>query len=256
MSLQPIAAVLYRSYYVGDDEAATADEVQLDPRHLVPWPIIREDERGRWDDVEGADEFRVLYCADSELAALVEVLASLRPRRDAYAEAAAIDEDVDSDDLEQRARETAIRAMMTRLAPRYTAKLTTNRSDLVYDVMHGESRRQIEEHFVLDRPLKLGDFTSGSHDFTRRVSRFVWTNTGAVGIYVSSSEAGGGWVTAIYEAEPQSGKLRPSLGVEWTARSSSREDAVHAALQYLGVMGPQNPSTATSPQSEAACGLQ
>ena len=63
MSLQPIAAVLFRSYYVGDEEAATLDKRQLDPRQLVPWPIIRGNERGRWDDVDRADEFRVLWMA-------------------------------------------------------------------------------------------------------------------------------------------------------------------------------------------------
>jgi RES domain len=233
MSLRRIAEILYRSYYVGDDEAAEVDQTTLDPTRLVDWPRILENERGRWDDIEGSDQFRVLYCGDSELAILVEVVATLRPRRDAFIEAASLDDDVNSNDLWLQARETALRAIMNRLAPRYTAKLTTNGSDMVYDVMRGASRRQIEESFALDRPLKLGDFTSGNNDLTRRVSRFIWETAGAVGIYVPSSEFGGGWVTAIYEAEPQSGRLRTLPGVEWIARSSSREDAVTAAVEYL-----------------------
>ena len=49
----------------------------VDPIKLTPWSYIVIKQPGRWDDPD--NEYRVLYTADDEVGAYVEVLQDMRP---------------------------------------------------------------------------------------------------------------------------------------------------------------------------------
>jgi hypothetical protein len=235
MSMRPVPNELYRCFYVTSDDSGS-----FDPRRLAAWEVIRSNDRGRWDDP--SDEFRVLYTAGTEATALIEVLAPLRPSKKTVDAVDTIEDPDDPSSLEdhhQQRREQARRAVDARLAPRFMALLRTPVGPQAYDVLHGASRTDIEEHLGLEPgSLKTGDFATRDIGFTQAVSRFVYDQTGAVGIYSTSAEDGNGYVTVFFEDGQSTGVLRigEDLAYEESRRASTCTEALEDALAYLDIV--------------------
>jgi hypothetical protein len=232
--MRAIGPELYRCYYVGH----RGSRGRNDPCHLVDWDIIRKNERGRCDDPR--DKYRVLYTADTELTAVIEVIASLRPSLKTIRKLSEIEDTDDTQDeheLISAFQKQAQKATQETLETRYTALLTTDANYPVYDVMHGASRTDIERQFGLTK-LKTGFFNSMPIEEARAVSRFVFESTSAVGIYSTSAEAGDGYVTSLFEAGHNSNTLRVgTLDLTWTERTLSKDLIVGQAMEYLGITG-------------------
>ncbi len=109
----------------------------------------------------------------------------------------------------------------------------------MYDVLLGASRTDIEQHFSLGLgSLKTGDFAARDIDLSRAVSRFVYEQTGAVGIFSTSAEDGSGYVTVFFETGRLTGVLRigEALTCEASRRASTCTNALEDALSYLGIV--------------------
>jgi hypothetical protein len=179
----------------------------------------------------------VLYTADSEVGAYVEVLQDLRPRQTALDLLEAIEDDGEFGDLlssvEAAARE--------RLRQFYFATLLTSPEDLIVDLAAGASRTEVEKRLADDlagRAVKIGDFSGGDYDFTGKVSRLVFTAVAGDGrpyaaLAVPSAEHHGTICFTYYETGRESDTLRGYL-YGHTVRPALAEDAcVKAAIDYL-----------------------
>jgi hypothetical protein len=231
---------LYRCFYHG-----AGDSASYDPCRLVEWQFIRANDRGRWDDP--LDEYRVLYTADSERGALIEVLAPLRPNIRDVEQIAAIDDGDDSTtsaELLRAFQDRATRAMKARLAPRLISRISAQRGPQLYDVLQGASRTEIETTFGLETgSLKTGAFSTSDITLTRAVSRFIYETTGAVGIYSTSAEDGDGYTVSFFETGHNTQTLRIGSGLTF-AETHRALDSSHlaSALEYLGMFaGPIDP---------------
>jgi hypothetical protein len=237
VSLRPINAELYRCYYFCDDGSSLKLDASLDPRRLVPWVHVLANERGRWDDP--LDKYRVLYTADSEVTAFIEVLVDLRPSIKTIHGLAAIDDADDGlseEDLAEEARLKSQRAAQARLQLRYMALLTISTEHLLCDVMHGVARSELEQYLrFAPNTLKTGDFSIVNTKLTQSVSRFIYAKE-VVGIYGASSEAGNGYVVSLFETGENTGVLRAApTQVAWAEQALRREQAINQAQRYLGI---------------------
>ncbi len=206
-----------------------------DPTKFTEWRYLANSARGRWSDPES--EYRVLYTADSEVGAYVEVLQDLRPRQLALDILKTIDDNGEFGDsiasVEAAARE--------RLRQFYFTTLLTATEDLVVDLAAGASRTEIEARLADDlggRPVKIGDFSGGDYDFTGKVSRLVFTavtdeQRAYAGLAAASAEHARTICFTYYESGRETNELRGYL-YGHTVRPALLEDAyVRAAIDHL-----------------------
>lgn len=207
-----------------------------DPTKLTEWRYLANAEPGRWADPEG--EYRVLYTADSELGAYVEVLQDLRPRQAALDLVDAVRDDGEFGDIlssvEAAARE--------RLRQYYFAALVPNADDLIVDLEHATSRTEVEHRLADDlggKRIKAGDFSAGDYDFTRRVSRLVFISLTAddrpyAGVAARSAEHPPSHCYTYYETGRETDKLRGTVYPHFVRQALDEEPYVRAAIAYIG----------------------
>jgi RES domain len=207
-----------------------------DPTKLTEWRYLANAEPGRWADPEG--EYRVLYTADSELGAFVEVLQDLRPRQAALDLIEAIEDDGDFGDVlssvEAAARE--------RLRQYYFAALLPSPHDLVVDLEHAASRTEIEHRLAEDlagKRIKVGDFSAGDYNFTRRVSRLVYTSLTTdklpyAAVSARSAEHPPSHCYTYYETGRETDELRGTVYPHFVRQALDEHEHVREALAYIG----------------------
>ncbi len=154
------------------------------PWELPSWErLLAATKRGRWDDPH--DEFRVLYAADREVGAYVEVLQGLRARHSALA----ILDDVNDDDQLDPGLSELDAAIDDKLRHRI---FHVYRAPVGDDIRPGEDRLVDVEGMLsrtalgsfLGADVKLGDVHGTDIDVTRQIARFVYEARDTDGWYV------------------------------------------------------------------------
>jgi hypothetical protein len=129
---------------------------------LTPWSDIRQGPRGRWDDT--AEDYRVLYCSNTEIGAFVEVLQDLRQNSEALEMPAAIAGD-------DEAEPNVAALVRERLKSRWLGILIPSHPDeLVVDVHHGATRSFLE-HALADTLADLGYATLKIGDLVGQIAK-------------------------------------------------------------------------------------
>lgn len=206
-----------------------------DPTRFTEWRYLANAEPGRWADPEG--EYRVLYTADSEVGAYVEILQDLRPRADALDLLQSIDDDGQFGDV-LGSVEAAARK---RLQQYYFAALTPDPDDLIVDLEAPASRTEIESGLADDlagRRVKIGDFSSRDYGFTRRVSRYVFmalADDGReyVGMAARSAEHPSTNCFTYFETGRETNALVGRIVPHAVYRALHQEDIVREALAFI-----------------------
>ena len=207
-----------------------------DPTKLTEWRYLANAEPGRWADPEG--EYRVLYTADSEIGAFVEVLQDLRPRQAALDLVDTIEDDGEFGDVlssvEAAARE--------RLRQYYFAALMPRADDLIVDLEHAASRTEVEQRLADDlggKRVKVGDFSAGDYGFTRRVSRLAYTSLTNddrpyAGVSARSAEHPPSHCYAYYETGRETEELRGTVYPHFVRQALDEDKHVREAIAYIG----------------------
>ena len=199
---------------------------------LTDWAILKRAERGRWDDT--ADEYRVLYCADSIVTTFVEVLADLRPNADAARALA----DVEGDDESGNDVSAIVRS---RLQSRWTTTLIPgDPGDRVANVVAAQSRSYVEHKLpgLLAElgigKLKIGDFIGHDRNLSRAVSRIAYDDQ-HIGVAAPSAEQEESRTYAFFEARPVSMQFRAHLIVQSVELAIQLSAEATTAANYLGL---------------------
>ena len=207
-----------------------------DPTKLTDWRYLANAEPGRWSDPEG--EYRVLYTADSEVGAYVEVLQDLRPSGEAIELLNEIEDDGDFGDtlgtLEGAARERLREYHLGALIP------GESDNDVIADVTAAASRTEIDVRLSADlgRRVKVGDFSGSDYDLTRRVSRLVYIarygdELRFAGLSARSGEHAPSLCFAYFESGRETNELRGKLHVHFVRQALEEDDHVQTAIAYL-----------------------
>jgi len=204
-----------------------------DPLKLTSWEYIRQGARGRWDDT--VEDYRVLYCSDSEVGAFVEVLQDLRQ------DATALEmlEGIAGDDETESSRAVLVRV---RLQNRWSGVLIPNQpEERVVDVHHGATRSFLESALGsvlidLDYPtLKVGDAIGSNRHVSRMASRLFY-DAKLNGVRARSAEHAPSEMIALFETHPVSGRVRVGLVHESVTLALERGDKIFEAAMYLGLV--------------------
>jgi hypothetical protein len=208
-----------------------------DLERLTEWRFMANREPGRWDDPQ--HEYRVLYTADSEIGAYVEVLQDLRPSPGAEKMLAAISDDGQFGE----AIPGVVSAAYERLRQYYFGALipTHPHEDIIVDVAASESRTELEARLKDDlggRRLKIGDFSAYDYALTRRVSRCLYTAATTddrrfAGLMSASAEHRGTSCFTYFETGRETNELRGRLTVHFTRQALDEDEHVRAAIAYL-----------------------
>jgi RES domain len=196
-----------------------------DPLALTEMAYIRRSP-GRFDDPDL--RYRVHYSASSMAGAFIEVLASLRPNREAMKQYAAIAGD---DDLL-----SAERAIREALELRSASVLLVPHNDEVVDVGSSRSRTTLETLLSV-RQLKDGGFRGSSYELSRRASRVIYDGN-HIGLAIASSETGvesSFDCYCIFEEFPGAGTVRAQLVRRSTRGALDEQIALREAIMYLGL---------------------
>ncbi len=206
-----------------------------DPTKLTDWQHLARSEPGRWADPDA--QYRVLYTADSEVGAYVEVLQDLRPRVQAVDIVECIEDDGEFGEtlfsVEEAARE--------RLRQYLIASLMTNVEDRIVECESSATRSEIEGRLFDEfgeRRLKTGDCSSGDYKLTRRVSRLIYTSLDAegrqfAGVVAASAEHQPTKCFAYFETGRETNELRGNLHVAHARQALDEESSLIDALDYL-----------------------
>ena len=206
-----------------------------DPTKLTEWRHLATAEPGRWSDPEA--EYRVLYASDTEVGAYVEVLQDLRPHPSSLELLDAIEDDghfgILLPTVESAARE--------RLRQYHFAALIPREGDFIVDVASPASRTEIETRMRDDlggQRVKIGDFNGGNRDFTRRVSRLVFTaavdgDREAAGVAARSAEHEPTMCFAYFETGRETEELRGGLFLHFVRQALDEHNFLRAALAYI-----------------------
>jgi hypothetical protein len=99
-----------------------------DPTRFTDWRYLANAPHRRWSDPE--NEYRILYTADAEVGAYVEVLQDLRPRNEALELLDKIEDDGDFGEIIS----SVDAAARERLRQYYFATLLTSDEDIIVDL--------------------------------------------------------------------------------------------------------------------------
>lgn len=206
-----------------------------DPTKLTEWRYLANAEPGRWSDPEG--EYRVLYTADTEIGAYVEVLQDLRPRP----EALDLLEEIEDDGAFGDALTSVEAAARERVRQYYFAALIPCSDDVIVNVAASSSRSEVESRLADDlagRRVKIGDFSGGNYDFTRRVSRLIYTamhdhDQQFAGVAATSAEHPPTHCFAYFETGRETDELRGRVAVHFVRQALDEESHLSAALAHL-----------------------
>lgn len=202
-----------------------------DPLALPAWNHVRAAERGRYDDP--LDVFRVLYTSTSQVGALTETLADLRPRFDCMRKIHEIQGDPERFGDVGEIISVAAAAMKERLKGRYLAAIrVVDRGPPVFvDLAAGASRGQLEYRLATSR-LKTGHFTGRDRMLPRSASRAVF-DAGRYGLIMPSAECSCARTVALFETGHETNRYRVRLEVLSVVPALRSRAAVTAAIRTL-----------------------
>jgi hypothetical protein len=169
----------------------------------------------RWDDP--LKIYRILYTADTEIGAYVEVLKDVRTRMTALK----IFNDVDGEDFGNALFTSVNNMMVDTLSQRHLGTLIPSEIELHVNVVAPLSRTELESPKYLN--LKEGTLQTGFASVegtvrTRKISRWIFIASDAyVGIKSPSAEHDGTHCYSFYETDHKTNELRGSL-CEHTSR--------------------------------------